>query len=145
MLVRIHAGQALRSGVPRRNKSFIAAFVESVRQQVKQNKELQSNVKRLQAEAGKVADSDALKKAKEVYEKARSDVNQQKSAGSEKLKAHAETISRVAGNVGSTVRDAADRVAKSPVGRISKQTVSGDTFVSGTRHVSLTKFSLRLD
>lgn len=55
----------------RHYSSPIKVFVDTIKEQMKKNKELQEGVKSLQDESGKLAESDALKKAKEMYEKAR--------------------------------------------------------------------------
>jgi import inner membrane translocase subunit TIM44 len=47
------------------------AFVETIKDQVKKSSDLQQGVKSLQDESGKVYDSEALKKARELYEKAK--------------------------------------------------------------------------
>jgi mitochondrial import inner membrane translocase subunit TIM44 len=52
-----------------RHNSVFKAFVETIKDQVKKNKDLQHGVKSLQDESGKVYDSETLKKARELYEK----------------------------------------------------------------------------
>lgn len=109
------------------------AFVDVFREQLKKNKEIQQNIKQLQDETGKIADSDALRRAKEVYEKAKvcgfrplswpGDsgsfliinrafidfyTSQEGTAtttniGAEKLKQASETISKAASQVGETI------------------------------------------
>jgi hypothetical protein len=54
-----------------RHSSILKAFVDTIKDQVKKNKDLQQGVKSLQDESGKVYDSEALKKARELYEKAK--------------------------------------------------------------------------
>src|SRR5688500_16443595 len=46
-------------------------FIDTIREQVQKNKELQQNVKLLQDQAGQLGESDTLRKAKEVYTKAK--------------------------------------------------------------------------
>jgi len=53
------------------SQSAFSKFVETLKEQIKKNKELQESVKKLQDESGKAGDSDALKKAKEAFEKAK--------------------------------------------------------------------------
>lgn len=55
----------------RHYSSPLKVFVDTIREQIKKNKEIQEGVKSLQDESGKLAESDALKKAKEMYEKAK--------------------------------------------------------------------------
>jgi import inner membrane translocase subunit TIM44 len=57
--------------VPVRHNSVFKAFVDTIKDQVKKNQDLQQGVKSLQDESGKVYDSEALKKARELYEKAK--------------------------------------------------------------------------
>lgn len=51
--------------------SPLKVFVDTIKEQIKKSKEIQEGVKSLQDESGKLAESDALKKAKEIYEKAK--------------------------------------------------------------------------
>jgi flagellar hook-basal body complex protein FliE len=53
------------------SQSAFSKFVETLKEQIKKNKELQESVKKLQDESGKAGDSDALKKAKDAFEKAK--------------------------------------------------------------------------
>jgi hypothetical protein len=52
-------------------RSPFAAFVEVLRDEVRKNREWQDSVKQLGGEVSKVQDSEAMKRAKEVYERAR--------------------------------------------------------------------------
>ena len=52
-------------------KSPFQAFVDTLREELKKSQEMQDNMKQLQGEAGKVQDSETLKKMKEAYERAR--------------------------------------------------------------------------
>lgn len=52
-------------------RSPFQAFVDVLKDEVRKNREFQDSVKQLQGEASKVQDSEAMKKAKEVYERAR--------------------------------------------------------------------------
>jgi len=52
-------------------RSPFAAFVEAIREEVRKNREWQDSVKQLGGEVDKVQDSEAMKKAKEAYERAR--------------------------------------------------------------------------
>ena len=55
----------------RQYSSPLKVFMDTIKDQIKKDKELQQGVKSLQDESGKFADRDALKKAKEMYEKAK--------------------------------------------------------------------------
>ena len=52
-------------------RSPFAAFVEVLREEVRKNREWQDSVKQLGGEVSKVQDSEAMKRAKEAYERAR--------------------------------------------------------------------------
>ena len=45
--------------------------MEVLREELRKNRELQDNVKQLQGDVDKLQDSEALKRAREVYERAR--------------------------------------------------------------------------
>src|SRR4051794_31793471 len=63
--------QNYRFAQPRYYTTPFEKFVETIKEQVQKNKELQQNVKLLQDQAGQFGESDALRKAKEVYTKAK--------------------------------------------------------------------------
>lgn len=52
---------------PTRNMSAFAKFMESIKEQIEKNKDLQQNVKLL----GQLGESETLRKAKQVYAKAK--------------------------------------------------------------------------
>lgn len=52
-------------------KSPFQTFVEVLRDELKKNRELQDNVKQLQGDVDKLQDSEAMKRAKAAYERAR--------------------------------------------------------------------------
>lgn len=52
-------------------KSPFQTFVEVLREELRKNRELQDNVKQLQGDVDKMQDSEALKRARDVYERAR--------------------------------------------------------------------------
>ncbi|CAM0143157.1 protein translocase subunit [Umbelopsis sp. WA50703] len=85
-----------------RHSSILKAFVDTIKDQVKKNKDLQQGVKSLQDESGKVYDSEALKKARELYEKAKAS----QGTGSETFKKASEKLGEHAEKVGSTVNKA---------------------------------------
>jgi hypothetical protein len=51
--------------------SFFGKFSESFKRQLEENKQLNENIKLLQSETTKVVESDTMKRAKEVYNKAK--------------------------------------------------------------------------
>lgn len=52
-------------------KSPFQTFVDVLRDELRKNRELQDNVKQLQGDVDKLQDSEAMKKARDVYERAR--------------------------------------------------------------------------
>lgn len=52
-------------------KSPFQAFVDTLREELKKSQEMQDNMRQLQGEAGKVQDSETMKKMREAYERAR--------------------------------------------------------------------------
>jgi import inner membrane translocase subunit TIM44 len=52
-------------------KSPFQTFVEVLKEELKKNRELQDNVKQLQGDVGKFQDSEAMKRARAAYERAR--------------------------------------------------------------------------
>ena len=52
-------------------KSPFQTFVEVLKDELRKNRELQDNVKQLQGDVEKFQDSEAMKRAKEAYERAR--------------------------------------------------------------------------
>lgn len=57
-----------RSDVPR---SPFTVFVETLKKELKKSQEMQENMRQLQGEAGKIQDSETMKKMREAYERAR--------------------------------------------------------------------------
>ncbi|RUS21514.1 hypothetical protein BC937DRAFT_92448 [Endogone sp. FLAS-F59071] len=100
-------------GAVRHYTSPFQAFVDVLREQLKKNKDIQQNIKQLQDETGKIADSDTLRRAKEVFLIAncafvRLRTSQEGTAstthiGAEKIKQASETISKAASQVGETI------------------------------------------
>jgi import inner membrane translocase subunit TIM44 len=56
---------------PDPNKSPFQVFVDTLKTELAKSKEFQESVKALQDESGKIGDSEALRRAKEAYAKAR--------------------------------------------------------------------------
>ena len=63
-----HASSRIHNEPP---KSPFQTFVEVLREELRKNRELQDNVKQLQGDVDKFQDSEALKRARDVYERAR--------------------------------------------------------------------------
>ncbi|KAJ1719392.1 protein translocase subunit [Coemansia biformis] len=92
----IHTSRAQRNGG---HVSPLKAFADSVRRQVKENQELQSNMKLLEDRGSKISDSAAMKKTKEAA-----------SVGSEALRKTAKVV-------GGAVGDGFKSVSESPAAR----------------------------
>ena len=68
------ASAAFHSSARRQNempKSPFQTFVDVLREELKKNRELQDNVKQLQGDVEKFQDSEAMKRARDAYERAR--------------------------------------------------------------------------
>lgn len=52
-------------------KSPFKTFVEVLQEEIKKNRELEENVLRLQGDVSKMQDSETMKRAKDMYERAR--------------------------------------------------------------------------
>ena len=52
-------------------KSPFQTFVDVLKEELRKNRELQDNVKQLQGDVDKLQDSEAMKKARAAYERAR--------------------------------------------------------------------------
>jgi import inner membrane translocase subunit TIM44 len=67
-----HTSPYLRNGQGSQlPQSPFKVFVQTLKEELQKNRELQDNVKQLQGDVDKLADSEAMKKAREAYEKAR--------------------------------------------------------------------------
>lgn len=89
-------------------KSPMQIFFETFKDEVKKSSELKQDIKALQDETGRVADSEAFKRAKEAYDKA------QKGSS---------TAGKFAKQTASAVGDVAQKAWESPVGRGVRTTV----------------------
>lgn len=63
-----HASSSRADELP---KSPYRTFVDTLREEIRKNRELQDNVKQLQGDVEKIQDSEAMKRAREMYERAR--------------------------------------------------------------------------
>ncbi|CAB4385052.1 import inner membrane translocase subunit tim44 [Rhizophagus irregularis] len=113
-----------RSTHARSYTSPVTKFFETINEEIKKNKELQQNVKLLQDQAGQLSESDALRKAKEAYIKAKEGAENTTTLGSEKLKKSMDEIKKSAEKVGSAVSDTFEKVNETPFVKESKEKIS---------------------
>ncbi|ORZ20947.1 hypothetical protein BCR41DRAFT_303587 [Lobosporangium transversale] len=99
------------------SQSAFSKFVETLKEQIKKNRELQESVKKLQDESGKVGESDALKKAKEAFEKAKV----KKNVATEKIKQTAEHFKKASEKIGETVSETLKGAAENEFVKGSKE------------------------
>ncbi|KAI8088773.1 uncharacterized protein BX664DRAFT_331336 [Halteromyces radiatus] len=85
----------------RHYSSPFKVFMDTIKDQINKSKEVQQGVKSLQDESGKFAESETLKRAKEMFEKAKL----QQSASQERLKQATEKFTETAGKVGQSVNE----------------------------------------
>ncbi|RIA95777.1 hypothetical protein C1645_816213 [Glomus cerebriforme] len=121
---RLSIQQNYRSTQTRCYTSPIAKFFETINEQIKKNKELQHNVKLLQDQAGQLGESDTLRKAKEVYTKAKEGAENTTTLGSEKLKKSMDEIKKSVEKVGSVVSNRIEKVNETPFVKGSKEKIS---------------------
>jgi hypothetical protein len=67
-VAQFHASRYNRNEVP---KSPFQTFVDVLKDELRKNRELQENVKQLQGDVDKLQDSEAMKRARAAYERAR--------------------------------------------------------------------------
>lgn len=104
---RSFTASALCANAPK-GKSPMQVFFETFRDEVKNSSELKNDIKALQDETGRVAESEAFKKAKEAYDKA------QKGSSA---------AGKIAKQTATAVGDVAHKAWESPVGRGVRTTV----------------------
>ena len=63
-----HASSGRRDELP---KSPFQTFVDTLKEELQKNRDLQANVKQLQGDVDKLQDSEAMKRARAAYERAR--------------------------------------------------------------------------
>jgi len=102
------------SGPP---QSPFKVFVDTLRDQIKKNTEFQESVKQLQDGAGRLGDTEALRRAKEAYARARTNATGE---DNEKLRRLAEEIRKAGGKVTDAIGEA-------------WSTVEGNQYVQGSR------------
>ncbi|KAF9939477.1 protein translocase subunit [Mortierella antarctica] len=105
------------------SQSAFSKFVETLKEQIKKNKELQDSVKKLQDESGKVGESDALRKAKDAFGKAKESAASANIA-TEKIKQTAEQLKKATGKIGETVSETLKGAAENEFVKGSKEKIS---------------------
>lgn len=81
-------------------KSPFQAFVDTLREELRKSQEMQENMRQLQGEAGKLQDSETMKKMREAYERARIVTSIKENP---RLQAAADALRKTGGNVGDAV------------------------------------------
>ncbi|GAA98361.1 uncharacterized protein L969DRAFT_334238 [Mixia osmundae IAM 14324] len=106
-----------RDDRPAAGKSPFAAFVDVLRDELRKNQDFQDSVRQLQGEAGKVTDSEAMKRAGAIYERARLTASIRENP---KLRAAAENLKAAGLSVSDAVGTALDSFEQNPVIRGSR-------------------------
>ncbi|VDB84960.1 unnamed protein product [Peniophora sp. CBMAI 1063] len=112
-------------------KSPFQTFVEVLREELKKNRELQENVKQLQGDVDKFQDSEAMKKARDAYERARLSTsikeNPRLRAAAEQLKASGVKVSEAVGEALKTMEESDVARAISRASAALGKTISSTT------------------
>ncbi|KAJ7763544.1 import inner membrane translocase subunit tim44 [Mycena maculata] len=95
-------------------KSPFQTFVDVLRDELKKNRELQENVKQLQGDVDKFQDSEAMKRARAAYEKARLTSSIKENP---RLRAAAEELKKTGVKVGDAVSEALKTMEESEIMR----------------------------
>ncbi|TCD67594.1 protein translocase subunit [Steccherinum ochraceum] len=112
-----HSSSSRRQELP---KSPFQTFVEVLREELRKNRELQDNVKQLQGDVDKLQDSEAMKKARAAYERARLTSSIKENP---RLRAAAEELRKTGVKVGDAVGEALKTMEESEIMRaLSKAT-----------------------
>ncbi|KAI0331468.1 mitochondria import inner membrane translocase TIM44 subunit [Cubamyces sp. BRFM 1775] len=115
---RLPAAASFHSSARRQNneppKSPFQTFVEVLRDELRKNRELQDNVKQLQGDVEKFQDSEAMKRAREAYERARLTSSIKENP---RLRAAAEELRKAGIKVGDAVGEALRTMEESEVMR----------------------------
>ncbi|KAH0836673.1 hypothetical protein J3R83DRAFT_8393 [Lanmaoa asiatica] len=108
----------------------LPTFVEVLREELRKNRELQDNVKQLQGDVDKLQDSEALKRARDVYERARLTSSIKENP---RLRAAAEDLKKTGVKVGDAVSEALKTMEESEIMRaISRATSSLSNTIAHT-------------
>ncbi|KIJ55358.1 hypothetical protein M422DRAFT_23956, partial [Sphaerobolus stellatus SS14] len=107
----LHASSRRKNEIPR---SPFQTFVDTLKEELRKNRELSDNVKQLQGDVDKLQDSEAMKKAKDMYERARlvSSIKE-----NPRLRAAAEELRKGGVKVGDAVSEALKSMEESDVMR----------------------------
>lgn len=115
--VGFHSSSRQQNELP---KSPFQTFVDVLRDELRKNQELQDNVKQLQGDVDKFQDSEAMKRARAAYERARLTSSIQENP---RLRAAAEELKKTGVKVGDAVTEALKTMEESEVMRaISRAT-----------------------
>ncbi|KAJ7463402.1 import inner membrane translocase subunit tim44 [Mycena galericulata] len=106
-----HSSSRRQDEVP---KSPFQTFVEVLRDELKKNRELQENVKQLQGDVDKFQDSEAMKRARAAYERARLTSSIKENP---RLRAAAEELKKTGVKVGDAVSEALKTMEESEIMR----------------------------
>ncbi|KAI6112585.1 hypothetical protein F5141DRAFT_1108435 [Pisolithus sp. B1] len=108
-----HASRRRQNEVP---KSPFQTFVEVLREELRKNRELQENVKQLQGDVDKLQDSEAMKRARDMYERARLTSSIKENP---RLRAAADELKKAGIKVGDAVSEALKTMEESEIMRAS--------------------------
>ncbi|KAH7913876.1 hypothetical protein BJ138DRAFT_1001457 [Hygrophoropsis aurantiaca] len=127
------ARRSFHSSSPRHDelpKSPFQTFVEVLREELRKNRELQDNVKQLQGDVDKLQDSEAMKRARAAYERARLTSSIKENP---RLRAAAEDLRKTGVKVGDAVGEALKTMEESEVMRaISRATSAVSSTIAHT-------------
>lgn len=90
--------RASRSDAP--PKSPFQAFIDTLREELRKSQDMQDNIRQLSGEAGKMQDSETMRRMKEVYERARIVASLKENP---RLMKAADQLKRSGGHVGEAV------------------------------------------
>ncbi|KAG8908626.1 protein translocase subunit [Tulasnella sp. 403] len=106
-----HTSSTRRDELP---KSPYQTFVETLKEELRKNKDLHDNMKQLQGDVDKLQDSESMKRAKEMYERARLTSSIRENP---RLRAAAEELRKQGHKVGDAVGDALKAMEESELMR----------------------------
>lgn len=95
-------------------KGFLENLVDTIKQEFKKDPELQKNIKKFREEAKELEDSDALKKAREKFQKIEKETSQS-----------TEAIQEAFGKIKSKVSETAEDLSKSEMGKSAQKIRKG--------------------
>ncbi|KAI9449783.1 mitochondria import inner membrane translocase TIM44 subunit [Russula earlei] len=111
-------------------KSPFQTFVDVLRDELRKNRELQENVKQLQGDVDKLQDSEAMRKARAAYERARLTSSIKENP---RLRAAAEELKKRGVKVGDAVSEALKTMEESDLARaISRATAAVSSTIAST-------------